>query len=350
MSNLLKTLVVLTLTLSNLWAYGRPEMQRFSLLHDRLTVERSLIRDAYSQFLNIDIQASSGIIDIIGDAKNGTKATTQTEKDLNMYQLLTKNVNTEKFIDANIIAGIPLPDVHYHQHHFLNSAFYQINLGFSLSINNQVLATNPVAQTYVRKETKMGLYSIYSHGSSTEQQIALYQMIRSDLSSELSYTALSADGKFFDFNSLTQEQKHIAVDWKWIKRDKNHRTELSVSELALLKQSDVKTKFGTGPLFHAAHFVTYDQNKYSLIPFAGFHYREHYRITNGLYLGVTYKGNDRLPVKATFKMDNQFMALMPTLDMKYFRFSYSFKNPYRNPQDDFWVAAMHQIDIGIPFP
>lgn len=293
---------------------------------------------------------SSGLIDIIGDAKNGSKATTQTEKDLNMYQLLTKNVNTEKFVDANIIVGIPLPDVRYHQHHFLNSAFFQINLGVSLSINNQANATNPVAQTYVRKETKAGLYSIYKQGGSTENRFALYQLSRADAANEISYTTLSSDGKFFNFDSFNNEQKHIAFDWKWMKRDRNHRTELSIEELHLLKQSDAPSTYGTNPLLNAAHFVTFDLTKSTLTPFAGFHYRGHYALSNGFYAGVTFKGSDRLPVKATFKMDNQFMAVMPSLDMKYFRFSYSFKNPYRNPQDDFWVAAMHQIDIGFPFP
>ncbi|GAB4019572.1 MAG: hypothetical protein Fur0010_21650 [Bdellovibrio sp.] len=138
-------------------------MRRFSLLHDRLTIERSLIRDSYSQFFNLDIQASSGILDLIGDAKNGSSNTaqTQTQKELNMYQLLSKHVNTEKFVDVNVIAGIPLPDIKYKGNQFLNSLFYELNIGISLSVNNQDSATNPVAQSYVRKETKTGLYSIW---------------------------------------------------------------------------------------------------------------------------------------------------------------------------------------------
>lgn len=334
------------------FALGREEMRRFSLLHDRLTIERSLIRDSYSQFFNLDIQASSGILDLIGDAKNGasSSAQTQTQKELNMYQLLSKYVNTEKFVDLNVIAGIPLPDIHYKGNQFLNSLFYEMNIGLSLSVNNQVSATNPVAQTYVRKETKTGIYTIWKGLGSTEHKLALYQLTRSDLASTIAYQTLATDGKFFNLDNLTDESKSMAFDWKWIKLNKKRRSELEVREVEFSKQNNIKTQYGSNPLFNAAQFWIYDFEKYQISPFLGFHFRGHYRVSRGFYGGVTYIGNERLPIKGTFKVDNQFFAIMPSLDLTYFRFSYAFKSPYRNPQDDYWVATLHQIEFGIPFP
>lgn len=348
----LKSLLFLALiALSGpLFAIGRPEMRRFSLLHDRLTIERRLVRDSYSQFLNIDLQASSGLLDIIGEAKNSTQASTQVQKELNTYQLLTKYVNTERFVDVNVIAGLPLPDIHWGQNQFLNSLFYELNLGLSLSINNQVSATNPVAQTYLRKETKTGLYTIFKPGGSTEHRIALYQLIRSDLSSEITYQALASDGKLFNLDTLNDEQKHLALDWKWIKHNPKNRTELEVLELPFYKQSSVRSRYGTNPLFNAAQFWLFDFERFKLEVFGGFHFRGHYAVSQGIYAGATYHDHVRVPINVTFKMDNQFFALMPSLDLKWFRFSYSFKSPYRNPQDDFWVPTLHQIDIGFPFP
>lgn len=332
------------------YGLGREEMRRYSLLHDRLSIDRNLIRDSYSQFFNLDIGASSGLLKLVGDAKTGATGTTQTQKELSMYQLLSKHVNTEKFADVLLIAGIPLPDIKVKSHLFLNSIFYELNVGLSISVNNQESATNPIAQTYVRKQTKMGLYSIWKPGGSTEHKIALYQMSRSDLASNITYSALASDGKFFNLDTLNDEQKHIAADWKWIKYNKAMRTEFTLSELPIYNQSDVKTRYGTNPLINVAQFWLFDFEKYDLTPFVGFHFRGHYRVSRGIYTGVTYKGSHRLPVKATLKIDNQFIAVIPTLDLESFRFSYAFKSPYRNPQDDYWVATMHQIDIGFPFP
>ena len=334
----------------------RGEVERFVLLHDRSMIDRGLRERPYSSFLDIDLIISSGIRTLINDLSNTSEDANQTavEKQLETLSLLSKNVNTEKYIDLLVSAGIPLPDIKIKGHKFFNSLFYQFNAGIMLSINNRANATNPVAQTYVRKEIKKGLATIYQPKNSSGDlfyEFAFYQLTRADTYASLTATQLSQDGEFFNLDDLTRDQNVYAADLIYNKRSKNGALEVGVRELRVMKDSDVESIYGMKPLLHT-QYTWFDEAGNVLIhPFVGVHFRNRYELQRGIYAGAHFNlAKKEVPFSLTLKASNQFVTFMPQFKTSWFHFSYTFKNPYRNPQDEVWVSSLHNIQIHIPFP
>lgn len=323
------------------------------LLHDRIMIDRGLRERPYSTFFDLDLVISSGIRTLINDLSNTSESTNQTavQKQLETLSLLSKNVNTEKYIDLLANAGIPLPDISIKGHKFYNSLFYQFNAGIMLSINNRASATNPVAQTYVRKEIKKGLASIYKPKKDLFYEFALYQLTRADTYASINSAQLSQDGEFFNLDDLTQDQNVYAVDLIYNKHSKRGAFEAGIRELKVMKDSDVESIYGMKPLLHT-QYTWFDERGNILIhPFVGVHFRNRYHLQRGIYGGAHFNfAKKEVPFSLTLKASNQFVTFMPQFKASWFHFSYTFKNPYRNPQDEVWVSSLHNIQIHFPFP
>lgn len=334
-------------------AGDRGEIQRYTLLHDRLTIDRDLKKDKYSSFLDLDLYISSGIKSLINDVSTGTEdGISQVQKTLNMLEILSKYVNTEKLVDIDLVVGFPLPDIKHKNHYFYPSFFYHINFGLSLSVSNLGNATNPKASTYVRKDTKTGIYTIYKNRNkkSNVWKYALYQLLRGDLGEEISSSTLATTGKVFDLNQLTNEEKILATDITFVKDKETYQYIAEVKELKVLSMGGPESLYGSSPLLHFRYGKKIKTDRTSWLLFAGEHYRKWYTLVEGLYLGATMKLKSEVPFEVTTKISNEFISLMPQFKTSWFRFTYSFKNPWRNPQNKFWVASTHGINLSFPFP
>ncbi len=331
---------------------ARGEIQRFTLLHDRVMIDRSLRERPYSQFLEVDLVISSGINTLINDLSNTSDSSSNSvQKQLETFQLLSKNVNTEKYIDLLVGAGIPLPDIKVKKHKFYSSLFYQLNAGVMLSINNRQDATNPVAQTYVRKEIKKGLATIYRPKKDIFYEAALYQMTRADTAVSLTAAELSSSGEFFNLDDLKRDHNFFAMDLIYNKRSSRGVLELGVRELNLKTSSDIKSLYGSTPLLHSQYTWFTEGSHILMQPFLGVHYRKWYGVRRGLYGGAHFNfKKHEVPFSLSLKISNQFLTVMPQFKTSWFHFSYTFKNPYRNPQDEVWVSTIHNLQIHFPFP
>lgn len=338
----------------NLFAAStRGEIQRFTLLHDRLTIDRSLRERSHTSFLNIDLAISSGVFTLINDLSNSSDNTSSSavQKQLEVFNLLSKNINTERFIDANIELGMPLPDIKVKSHRFYNSLFYEFNAGILLTIASGSSATNPLAQTYVRKQTKLGFSTIYKPKEDITYQASLYQLSRADTAANLDTATLAGSGEFFNLDDLKKDHSFYALDFSYQKKSARGKILFSAEELQLHSTTDQKSLYGTSPLLRAEYTWFLDGGRLLYQPFVGSHYRKWYPFHRGVYGGVHLLVKDEnIPFSATIKASNQFITLMPQFKADWFHFSYTFKNPYRNPQDDIWVASLHNIQITIPFP
>jgi hypothetical protein len=357
-TRLILTFFLLGLSLRSFSQSARGEIQRFTLLHDRLTIDRQLRERPYSEFLSIDLVLSSGIRTLVNDLSNTSESTASTpiQKQLETLSLLSKNVNTEKTIDALLSAGVPLPDIKIKGHRFYNSLFYQFHAGIQLSINNRANATNPLAQTYVRKQIKKGLATIYRPKAQSNHhdqfyEIALYQLTRADTAVSLSSTQLASNGEFFNLDNLNRDHTFYAADLIYHRRSRTGAFELGAREVQVKSDSEEKSLYGTSPLLHT-QFTWNDEGKNILMrPFVGVHYRKWYPLHRGIYGGAHFNlAKKEIPFSLTFKVSNQFLTFMPQFKTSWFHFSYTFKNPYRNPQDEVWVSSLHNIQIHIPFP
>jgi hypothetical protein len=346
------TIFIFSLLLSSLSTFAgvRGEIQRFTLLHDRLLIDRQLRKTPYTSFLNIDLAISSGIKDLIADIKTGSEdSLNSVQKQLNMFQVLSKNVNTEKFIDADVLLSLPMPDIKIKKFHFYSNIFYTLNFGVMATISNKDDATNPQAQVYVRKEIKQGLNTLIHKNKKSSISLALYQLIRSDSSTVATASSLATDGKLFNFDDLKKEHKMLDLDLRWIRAGKYNQGLFEIKELQLWTMSDHKSLYGSRPMIHYQYQWNQKNNFLLWRPFLGMHYRKWYPLSRGLYGGIHIKPTKDVPFAFTGKISNQFLTIIPRFETGLFKFSYSFKAPFRNPQDDIWVAGIHNIDLNFTF-
>jgi len=336
----------------------RNEVSRYTVLRDRLIIDRSLRKKYYWAFFDFDITSSSGLKSLIGDVKDQTQDTegqtaaqNQTAKELNIYKLITQNANSEKYLDADVILGIPLPWFSLWGIEYRSSLFFNLNFGISFSFANREDALNPVAQTYIKKDQKMGLFVKTGDEKKERWELAVYQLTRSDSYNQLSYNDIANSRKLFSFDGLATDVVSWAADIRYTHFFERTSYLLEVQELSTSMMSgDDTISYGHSPLLHGRFVLYYSSAGWSLRPFVGIHYRKRYPLADGVYVGMRIIGPENIPFHFSGKISNDFLAIMPQLKTKYFNFTYSLKLAYRNPQDDMWVPALHTIAFNFPFP
>jgi hypothetical protein len=333
----------------------RSELSRYTLLRDRTMVDRDLEFRPHYSFLSVNAVLSSGLKRLIGDVSNGTKDTqtgTDEEKTLNILAVLNRYINSEYFVDADLEAGIPVPNFKFSGVEYDTSIFYNLNFGLSLSLSNFGDVTNPRAQTYIKKDTKVGIAGKASSNKKEHFTFAFYQLTRSDLGAIVTASGIAQDESLFEFGDLNKTKVTYSADIGYHRRGKKYDWLAEVKELQLWTVSTQKRPlYGTRPMFHARYGRHYKSSSGPLWnPFIGIHYRKKYALGDGIYLGIILKGRGRIPLVLVAKASNQFLHLAPIIETKYFRFKYSYKTPYRNPQDDMWVPAQHNIAFNFPMP
>jgi hypothetical protein len=331
----------------------RTEVNRYRLLRDRIITEADLKKERHNRFFDLDLHVSSGVKSLIGDIKENTESSSDSEiaKQLAIAGVIAQNLNTERFVDIGIEAAAPLPLFQLYSYKFLPTLFFNINFGISLSFDSED-ALNPEANLYIKKETQMGVFSKVNWGNKQKSlEVALYKMTRSDLQFSRTQTEIVEEESLFDFSDITKEESYLTVDMAYKRKLKDNLLTLEVRELQLLSMgSEKETIIGKAPLLHIRY--DFQEKKTPLIfkPFVGFHYRQKYDAWDGLYTGLKLKVDQEIPFSFMFKFDSQFFMMAPKVSFKYFHFYYSLKSPYRNPQGDLWVSSIHNINIGFPFP
>lgn len=346
-------LAFLTLLLIQTAFAGRSEVDRFTILHDRYIVDRYIRSQAENYIFYLDAAISSGVKKIIGDIKDSAEnETDSTQRQVKTLQVLTRNLNTEKYIDLDIKAGIPLPIFRIKNFDFKLSPFIDVNIGASFSFNNQNSNSTSRAQTYVRKEYKMGVKSKIKKRKDETLIVNFYQLTRADINVELDQSEIVTQGKLIDTGSIDQDNISYAGDFGYEREFDEYLYRIEILEVKFMDASGSKreTYYTNLPMIHL-HYRHKNKNfgLITLDPFYGFHFRDGQSIAQGFYLGTLAHLNG-LPFSLYSKISNQFFTFNPLFHARYFQFNYSIKLPYRNPQDDFWTASIHSLNIAIPLP
>ena len=338
----------------------RSEIGRYTLLHDRNIILRDLAREKHSSFLDFNLTFSAGLKKLISDVTDATRndssvagPVNDAQKQLKVYELMTKNLNTERFLDAELGLGLPLPGFNIQRIRVLPNPFFSFGAGSSFSFSNREDALQPKLQLYLRKEQKLGLRVLSLFPDKEKFTVNVYQLTRSDSLGQLGYSDVANKGKIFDLNDLTQNEVSTAADFIWEKEGTHDAYKMELSELRLVKDSK-KTKknvlYGSSPLIHARYQRLDVEESTHFSPFAGFHYRRRYEIGDGFYAGFKMIPVERIPFHFTFVLDKDFFALMPQIKTKWFEFIYAWRSPHQNPQNEIWVPAQHSLEFNFPFP
>jgi len=341
------------LTLTSPLFAGRSEVDRFTLMHDRYTIDRYLRSQSESYVFYLDAAISSGVKKIVGDIKDSAENETDaTQRQVKTLQVLTRNLNTEKYIDIDVKAGIPLPIFRVKNFDFKLSPFIGINIGASFSFNNQNTNSTARAQTYVRKEYKMGVMSKIKKRKDETILVNFYQLTRADINAELDQSEIVTQGKLIDTGSIDQDNISYAGDLGYEREFYDYLYRIEVKEIKFMETSASKreTFYTNLPMFHMHYRHKHKVfGLISLDPFYGFHFRDGQTIAQGFYIGALMH-LARLPFTLYTKISNQFMTINPLFRTRFFQLNYALKLPYRNPQDDFWTASIHSLNIAIPMP
>lgn len=331
----------------------RNNLKRYTLLRDKTLINKRLTHKLYEQYIDLDLQISSGVKDLIADVKNkGNEAgASQSQKELNILEILNKNMNSERYVDLDATLGIPLPSFNLTRYRLTPSLFYNLNYGSLFTIYNQTSSIDPSVSVYVKKESKVGLSTIITKSGhiDTHIKLNLYKLDRSDTDLTKTKTELAESSKIFNFSDLKESEESLSLDFIWKRESEKRLWKAEILEAKLLTLNEKSNySYDNFPLFHFFHQWKGEESKVWLEPFAGIHMRKRYSLFDGIYIGswVKFQG---LPFKSSLSLSNQFLTVIPEFRAGHFYFNYKMRMAYNNPHDDIWVSTIHSFNLGFNF-
>jgi hypothetical protein len=342
-----KILIIITFVPFITLAKTRNELYRYTLMRDRVLIDRQLKQQPYHSFFNFELLLSSGSKALIGDVKDGNRSgLTSSQKQTNMLNVLNNNVNTARYIDGNLEAAIPLPSFKVSKFRIDSSLFYNFNVGLSLSISNTASSSDPQVNIYFKKETRIGLDTYWQNNPSEAYGIRYYQMTRSDLLSIFDNQSLASEGELFELDDLSKKEVSYNLDLFYKKAYPNFKLLAEIQEFKIMNGDSTKSAlYESRPLYHLRLDFSLGQGTLYL----GAHQRFKYALLRGAYLAYELKLREHYPFYILAKISNQFLTLNPRFDTKYFTVNYSIKTPIENPQDELWHSTLHALNITVPF-
>jgi len=331
----------------------RPELNRFVYLHDSYKIDRRINHLPHETFFDLDATFSSGLLDLVNDISNNSKDSSLSayDKQVKTIEVLSKNINTEKYVELNLEIGAPLPSFSIADLQIAPSLFILGNAAISFSISNYNSAIDPNAQTFLKIDQKFGSSFKVRQDSKRLVYFSLYKLRRSDMGASVTSTQMSQDGKIFDPSKLTQFTERWSLDLG-IQQQLSKRSTISgeIEELTVKETKGVPgQEYPNFPLFNILYEIKMKSESFNYTPLAGIHARTKYEITRGYYAGIKVSSIDDVPVEFIGKIDAFFLNLSTALKFRHFEFIYTLKTPYRNPQDEMWVPATHRLTLNVPF-
>lgn len=318
----------------------RDELGRYTLLRDRTILERP----DHLSIMSAKAHVSSGTKSLVSEMSEATEQSDPIQKNLQVLALLNRYLNTERYVDLDLKANIPLPYVNIQGYQFLPHLFYNFNLGAQLSISNFGDVSNPRAQTYLKKEKALGLASEFRHDKYAGY-FRFYQLTRSDLKSTLTYADIVTNQSLIKFDSLNIEGQVYALDFANTWTFKHNLITTEIREFAPIKD-DVETAYGFRPLLH----LNYRSQRSFWYYGGGLHYRRFYSLGDGIYVeaGVKREGSPSLAFST--RISNESVNLAPELNWGILHFRYGMRLQYRNPVNEMWVPATHFLILEFQYP
>lgn len=349
-----KIIILLVLLANSADAAGlRNNLKRYTFLRDHTLVNKALNTNSYEQYLDIELQVSSGVKDLIADVKNKADepGATQTQKELNILEILNKNMNSERYVDLNVTLAVPLPSFNFNKYRLTPAVFYNLNLGTLFTIYNQTSSFDPSVSVYIKKETKIGVSTIITKSGNIDTflKINAYKLSRSDTDIQKTKTELAESSKIFNFSDLSEPNDTYSMDFIWKRENYKRLWKAEILEAKLLtSKSKADFSYDNAPLFHFFHQWKGEERRVWLEPFAGVHMRKRYSLFDGMYVGTRLKFQE-LPFSSSVSLSNQFLTFIPEFKMGHFYLNYKMRMAYINPQKDIWVPTTHSFNLGLSF-
>ncbi len=328
-----------------------PELNRYTLMRDRILLERYLHRDAdHSFFLDLNVHMTSGLKTLIGDLKTATDdSKNAVEKQLAVNTVLSGNLNTGHMLDIDLGLGFPLPSFTLFKQKFLPGVRGGINVGASFATYIPTGSIMPTVQLYFKMETKYGLHSFLPHNKRWSSEFFLYKMSRQDLQQSVTGSALAGDDEqLISTDKLSNKIETYDIDWHTKYSDKKTTIVMSIEELRLKDDTpELANAYGYSPLMRVV-FKRKIQDYYIWELMAGAQYRDRYSIGDGLFAGVDISMDGR-PLSILTTVDGGFLTLSPKFKWKFIKLLYTLKIPVKNGHDGIWMPNIHAFSFKMYF-
>lgn len=334
-------------------AKGRNELNRFVLLRDKILLEQILKQNRPLSYLDIDFHGTSGLKSMIGDLKNSTNNSKLDafNKQSSIIQMLDKLVNTEKYIDLDLWASIPFGKYSYGNLVFYPSIFASMDFAANFSVSNAGDPANPILQTYLRLDQKLGFWAKILLSETTYLHGKFYQLARRDNYSLYNAAAIinEGSGNILGTNNLNQVDTFAMLDLLYSKKFIDQKINLEIQELQLINNvyNGKEFYYPNFPFWHMSYEFYYTlKGGGTLTLLGGVHNRQRYSLLNGTYFGLKIKTLES-PFQFLGIVDSNFITLNPKIILPYFSLNYTIKLPIYNPQQYYWVGVIHGINLSL---
>lgn len=255
---------------------------------------------------------------------------------------------------------IPAIKTRTRYYHIKSAVFSGVDGGALISIDGHSKEMKPEAQTYLHGPYRYGLeLRLQDQHSITDWQHhftwRVYRMGRKDAQGRRVLDDIVESEKIIDTEEMSASQITIATDLHYQLRTPRFEIRAGIEELDLSEKTDTaqRSLFGKKmrTFIHYTHTETSPGKYIEINPFAGLQYRSHYAFKHSPFIGLHAFFKDiTWPIIATFYLDREMMALMPSIDTRFFQLNYSIRLPYNNPDENgLWSASTHSIEVAIPF-
>jgi hypothetical protein len=214
----------------------------------------------------------------------------------------------------------------------------------------------PNMSLFAKLDGKVGLFNDYTYGEHFFGNLNLYGLVRSDIE-QIMTKDMIANGAKVELPKKSNTEGTMQMDYRLGYQNSNYTTFVSVEELKLskIKERDQASRaqmYGYDPLIRVHGDATYKYSAFSLQPFAGFHKRSGYTLSDGVYGGAAVGAHvwgERIGVQLRGMLDKQYLTITPRFKLWLMQLEYSLKSPVKSTDGDVKLSAIHSVDFRLFF-
>jgi hypothetical protein len=205
-----------------------------------------------------------------------------------------------------------------------------------------------------KQDVKGGAYMNYeSQDGPIFGDLNFYGLHRTDINARITQGSIASGRDIIDLGDELNSEVYFALDWRVGARFKNYRVFASIEELKLATISDREAGsstpvYGTDPLLRAHGEADFQFAVFKLTPFAGFHKRSGYGLSDGYYVGADWGMNlmnDNLGLRLRTQLDREHLSLSPNIKFLFFHLDYLTKIPVSSEREGIKVATIHSLNV-----
>lgn len=215
----------------------------------------------------------------------------------------------------------------------------------------------PVIDAYVKADVTAGLNFDYKN-EKYFGGLSLYGLYRADVRRVLDQKVISGDSEVIDSENLDQNLTLYAMadlnfGFHWLS---DFRTSFALTDIKLatvVDSDDGSIPYYEPEIGYRMHTdYSFNLSNMRLRPFVGFHMRDGYDFSEGVYAGtdlMLHVWKERLAITLRGMVDSEHLTLTPRFRLGFMDFMYSLKQPMSSEVKGVKVSTIHSVNFRLHF-